>query len=75
MSTLWGAARRFGLFWYAFVVGDDWAIAAGVVAGVGAAYGLVAAGSDAAWLVLPAAAIAILAVSIRRANRRVARRG
>jgi hypothetical protein len=75
MSALWSAVRRFALFWYAFVVGDDWTIAVGVVTGIGASYGLVVAGADAGWLVLPLGAVAILAVSVRRANRRVARRG
>ena len=29
------AVRGFGRFWYDFVVGDDWRIAAGVVAALG----------------------------------------
>ncbi|NUS16699.1 MAG: hypothetical protein HOY69_35775, partial [Streptomyces sp.] len=51
--------RAFGAFWYDFVVGDDWRVAAGVVLALGATAGLVAAGVDAWWLP-PAAVAAVL---------------
>jgi hypothetical protein len=72
MSTLLDAAKRFGLFWYGFVVGDDWTIAVGVVASLGASYGLLEAESVASWWLLPLGAVAVLALSVRRANRRAA---
>jgi hypothetical protein len=31
MSWLWKAVKAFGRFWYGFIIGDDWAGAAGVV--------------------------------------------
>lgn len=60
--------RRFGLFWYDFVVGDDWRVAVAVVAALVATAILAAVGVP-AWWVLPAAAVAVLVVSIKRAAR------
>jgi len=60
--------RRFGLFWYDFVVGDDWRVSVAVVAALVVTAVLAAAGVP-AWWVLPAAAVAILAVSLTRAAR------
>jgi hypothetical protein len=61
--------KRFALFWYDFVVGDDWFIAAGVAVAILATWGLHRDGI-AAWWFLPPAVIAILAVAVARANRR-----
>ena len=63
--------RSFGLFWWDFVVGDDWRAALGVVIALGATAGLVAAGLNAWWL-MPVAVIAVLALSLRRETRRSA---
>lgn len=60
--------RRFGMFWYDFVVGDDWRVAVAVVAALVVTAVLAAAGVP-AWWVLPAAAVTILAVSLARAAR------
>jgi hypothetical protein len=62
--------RRFGAFWYDFLVGEDWRLAVGVVVGIGAADLLVRAGHASSWWVLPAAVVATLVVSLRRATRR-----
>jgi hypothetical protein len=62
----------FGLFWWDFVVGDDWRIAAGVVAALALTAAVAHAGITAWWL-LPLAAVAMLAMSLRSA-RRAARR-
>jgi hypothetical protein len=70
MIRLWDPLRRFALFWYGFLVGDDWTIAVGVVASLAVSYGLVRAGATESWVLLPLGAVAVLAVSIRRANRR-----
>jgi hypothetical protein len=59
---------KFLRFWYDFVVGDDWRIAAGVVIALGVTAGLTDRGV-AAWWVMPAAVIAILFGSLRRAIR------
>jgi hypothetical protein len=58
--------RAFGAFWYDFVIGDDWVIAAGVVAGLAGTYGLSRAGISAWWLV-PAVMVVLLPVSLSRA--------
>jgi len=60
--------RAFGLFWWDFVVGDDWRAAAGIVLAIGATAALVAGGLDAWWL-MPVAVAAILWLSLRRAAR------
>ena len=58
-------AKRFLGFWYDFIVGDDWAIAAGVVGGLALTGVLARRGVDAWWL-LPLAVTALLAVSLWR---------
>ena len=58
--------RGFGAFWYDFVVGDDWLVAAGVVAGLAATYGLSQAGVASWWLV-PVVMLVLLPVSLSRA--------
>jgi hypothetical protein len=56
-------------FWYDFIVGDDWTVAAGVVLALALAAALAHHGM-AAWWVVPAAILAVLAASIRRVARR-----
>jgi hypothetical protein len=60
--------KAFGLFWYDFVVGDDWRIAVGLVAALGLTAILVSL-SISAWWLLPVAVIALLAESVLRAAR------
>lgn len=60
--------RSFALFWWDFVVGEDWRLAAGVVVGLCAA-ALLAHGDITAWWVMPVAVAATLAWSLRRATR------
>jgi hypothetical protein len=62
----WLAA--FGRFWWDFVIGDDWLVAALVAAAIGATAILAAAGV-AAWWLLPLAVPLILWLSLRRAIR------
>jgi hypothetical protein len=57
--------RSFAMFWYDFIVGDDWRVAVGVVAGLAATAGLVHAGVNAWWL-LPVVVAALLGLSLRR---------
>jgi hypothetical protein len=64
--------RAFVLFWVDFVVGDDWTVAATVLAALLATAGLTRAGVPAWWL-LPAAVLVITVVSLRRAAARAAR--
>jgi hypothetical protein len=60
--------RAFGLFWWDFVVGDDWRTAAGVVLAIAITAALVKAGVDAWWL-MPVAVASVLWLSLRRATR------
>jgi hypothetical protein len=60
--------RSFLAFWYDFIVGDDWMVAAGVVVAL-AATAVLAHAHVAAWWLLPAAVVALLALSLVRASR------
>lgn len=60
--------KRFGLFWWDFVVGDDWRVAAGIVIGLGIT-ALLHAADVPAWWVLPLIVAAVLWVSLRRVAR------
>jgi hypothetical protein len=60
--------RAFGAFWWDFIVGDDWRIAAGVILALAATAGLAAAGL-AAWWLLPLIVALLLALSLHRATR------
>jgi hypothetical protein len=57
--------KRFLGFWYDFIVGDDWTIAAGVVGGLVLTGVLARSGADAWWL-MPLAVTVLLAVSLWR---------
>ena len=59
------ALRRFSTFWWDFVVGDDWRVAAGVVTAIGITAAVAATGAPAWWL-LPLAVALLLYVSLRR---------
>ena len=58
----------FGRFWWNFVVGDDWLVAAAVAAGLALTGLLTGLGVDAWWL-LPSVVALALASSLRRATR------
>ena len=58
----------FGRFWYDFIIGDDWTIAAAVVAALILTNVLVRAHVNSWWL-LPAAVIVFLSVSMWRVAR------
>jgi hypothetical protein len=60
--------ETFGRFWWDFVIGDDWRVAAGVIAALGLS-GLLVDESLPAWWLLPLAVVALLADSLRRAVR------
>jgi hypothetical protein len=61
--------RSFGRFWWDFVVGDDWRVAAGVLVALALTALLTHEAVDAWWL-LPAAVALVLGESLRRAARR-----
>lgn len=68
MNRLGRSVRAFAAFWWDFVVGDDWRIAAGVIVAL-AVTGAVATTRVPAWWILPVAVTAILAISLWRAIR------
>jgi hypothetical protein len=55
--------RAFGAFWWDFIVGDDWRVAAGVVAAIAVTAALAHAHRT-AWWFLPLAVLALLAFSL-----------
>ena len=55
-------------FWYEFIVGDDWRVAAAVITAIALTAALAGAGIS-AWWVLPLAVVATLFASLRRAVR------
>jgi hypothetical protein len=60
--------RQFVLFWYDFVVGDDWRAAAGVVIAL-AVTKLAASSSFTAWWIVPIAVVLGLPLSLRHLRR------
>jgi hypothetical protein len=58
----------FGRFWYRFVVGDDWTIAATVAIALVLTWLLRTVAVDAWWLP-PLAAVAVVGESLRRVSR------
>jgi len=61
--------RAFAAFWYDFVIGDDWLVAAGVVVSLALTYALSRTAVPAWWLV-PLSLVLLLPVSPWRATRR-----
>ena len=61
------ALKSFGLFWYDFIIGDDWRVAAGIAFGL--VVTAVAAGATLAFLVLPVAVVAMIGNTALRASR------
>jgi hydrogenase/urease accessory protein HupE len=60
--------RNFGLFWWDFVVGDDWLVALLVVIAIGVT-AAVAHSHVSAWWLMPVAVLVVLWLSLRRAIR------
>jgi hypothetical protein len=61
--------RSFGLFWWDFVVGDDWRVAAGLAVALALTW-LLERGDVSAWWLLPVAVGLVLAESVRREARK-----
>jgi hypothetical protein len=68
MTMIVGWLRGFGRFWYGFIIGDDWTVAATVAAALVVTW-LLHAVAVAAWWLPPLAAVAVVGVSLRRAGR------
>jgi len=65
--------KRFLGFWYDFVIGDDWSIAAAVAVALGLTWILGQSGLNPWWL-MPLAVTVALAISLRREVSKVERR-
>lgn len=63
---------KFLWFWYDFVVGDDWSVAAGVVFSIGVT-ALVARSGGGGWWLLPLLVAGLLGWSLWRATRKTTR--
>jgi|GraSoiStandDraft_35_1057300.scaffolds.fasta_scaffold1588764_2 hypothetical protein len=61
--------RAFGQFWYDFVIGDDWRLAAGALVALALA-GLVAHAEHSAWWIVPFVVAVLLSISVLRATPR-----
>lgn len=68
MHALRSFARSFGAFWYDFIIGDDWQVAAIVVAALALTALLTHAAAVNAWWLLPLGVFAALGWSVRRAR-------
>jgi hypothetical protein len=62
--------RAFGAFWYEFIVGDDWRVAAGVSVALAITYVASRANAAPTWWIVVAAVGILLMSTIRRATRR-----
>ena len=62
--------RTFLRFWYDFIIGDDWTIAAGVVIALAVTAILAHHGMESAWWLLPLAVATGLTASVLRVTRR-----
>jgi apolipoprotein N-acyltransferase len=60
--------KGFGRFWWDFVIGDDWTVAALIAVAIGATAALAHSGVNAWWL-MPVAVPLVLWLSLRRAIR------
>ena len=60
--------KVFARFWWEFIIGDDWRIAAGLAVALGLC-ALLVHEDVAAWWLLPLAVLGLLAESLRRATR------
>ena len=60
--------KAFGAFWYDFIIGDDWLVAAGVVISLALTYVLSRAAVPAWWL-MPLSLVLLLPLSLWRATR------
>ena len=65
MKLIWSGIVGFGHFWYRFIVGDDWTVAAAVAIGL-VATGLLNASGIAAWWLVPVIVVVMVGASLRR---------
>jgi hypothetical protein len=68
MMRLISLVVGFGRFWYRFIIGDDWTVAASVAIGL-LVTALLNAAQVPAWLVIPLVVIVMLRTSVQRSKR------
>jgi hypothetical protein len=68
VSRVWGWIVGFGRFWYGFIIGDDWTVAAAIAAGL-VLTALLNASHVPAWWLVPVIVVITVGVSLRRASR------
>jgi hypothetical protein len=68
MNQLWSWIVGFGRFWYQFIVGDDWTMAAAVAIGLMLS-AVLNTNHIVAWWLIPATVVMMLGISLRRASR------
>ena len=61
--------KNFGLFWYDFVVGDDWSVAVGIVFAL-IITALLEHQNITAWWLMPVAVVLVLAMSLWRVTQK-----
>ncbi|WP_442543504.1 COG4280 domain-containing protein [Arthrobacter sp. KN11-1C] len=65
-SSVAGSLKRFGLFWYDFIIGDDWRVALAIAASFAVTAALSSAGVGGVWWVVPAVAVLTLPMALSR---------
>ena len=61
--------KAFGLFWYHFIIGDDWTVAAANAVGL-VLTAILNAAHIVAWWLIPLIVVAMTGLSLRRAGRK-----
>jgi hypothetical protein len=67
MARLWSWIVAFARFWYDFIIGDDWTVAAAVFIGL-IVTGILNANHIVVWWLMPIIVVVMTGVSVRRAN-------
>ena len=65
MARIWSWIVGFGRFWYDFIIGDDWTVAAAVFAGL-IVTGILNANNIVAWWLMPIIVVVVTGISVRR---------
>ena len=68
VERIWRWPVAFALFWYHFIIGDDWTVAAAVAVGL-ILTSLLNSAHITAWWLVPVIVIAMLGLSLRRASK------
>lgn len=69
MALIWSWIVAFGRFWYGFIFGDDWTVAAAVFIGL-VVTGILNANHIVAWWLMPIIVVVVTGVSLQRTSAR-----